>query len=213
MESIGTTSIIRITFPEKLWLGQLSRQFPNFQFEIKSFIPISQDPIIGNNLVTITGTNPSQILVNLQNHPSLVSYFVLEESLTQMTLNTQTKDQFLLKAIIKNYILIKFPVKIDNGQADFTVTSSRENIDQFMQDLNEVGIEADLKSIGHYTEDENETILTPRQNDVYRQAREAGYYDTPRRITLSELADQLKISKSTLSTMLQRVHKKLLGNR
>ena len=121
-----------------------------------------------------------------------------------MTLNTQTKNQFLLKAIIKNYILIKFPVKIDNGQADFTVTSSRENIDQFMQDLNEVGIEADLKSIGHYTEDENETILTPRQNDVYRQAREAGYYDTPRRITLSELADQLKISKSTLSTMLQR---------
>ena len=213
MESIGTTSIIRIIFPEKLWLGQLSRQFPNFQFEIKSFIPISQDPIIGNNLITITGTNPSQLLVNLQNHPSLVSYFVLEESPTQITLNTQTKDQFLLKAIIKNYILIKFPVKIDNGQANFTVTSSRENINQFMQDLNEVGIEADLKSIGHYTENENENVLTPRQNIIYRQARESGYYDTPRRISLSELADQLKISKSTLSTMLQRVHKKLLGNK
>ena len=39
MESIGTTSIIQITFPEKLWLGQLSRQFPNFQFEIRVIHP------------------------------------------------------------------------------------------------------------------------------------------------------------------------------
>ena len=83
-----------------------------------------------------------------------------------------------------------------------------------MQDLNEVGIEADLKSIGHYTEDENEKSLPPVKIGVYRQAREAGYYDTPRRITLSELADQLNISQNlTLSTCYKCVHKKLLGNR
>ncbi|MCP4761976.1 MAG: hypothetical protein GY870_09345 [archaeon] len=212
MNQPGTTSKLIITFPEKLWLGELSRKFPYFQFEIKSFIPISQDPFIGNSLITITGSNPTQLLEHLNDHPSLRSYFIMEESNTQITINTQTKDQYLLKIIVKNSIIVKFPIKITKGKAEFIVTSTREKIDQFIEQLANRNISVEIKSIGHYSEDLLENELTSRQNFIYQKARELGYYDTPRKITLSELANQLDMAKSSLSGMLQRIHKKLLGS-
>ncbi len=52
--------------------------------------------------------------------------------------------------------------------------------------------------------------LTPRQREILLRAIEEGYYDFPRRITLSELADKLGISKSYLSETLAKVESKLL---
>lgn len=212
MESLGTTAKMFITFPDQLWIGFLSRKYPYYQIEIKSFIPISQDPFIGNSLVSISGVNPSNLLLEVKDHPSLLSYFVLEETPSQITLNAQTRDQHLLRLIVKNYILIKFPVKIDHGRAEFTISSSRANIDHFYEDLVQHGVPVEMKNIGQYTADIEGRELTPRQHYIYQKARELGYYDTPRKINLSDLATTLDISKSTLSAMLQRIHKKLLGD-
>jgi predicted DNA binding protein len=46
--------------------------------------------------------------------------------------------------------------------------------------------------------------LTDRQRWLLHEAMERGYYDTPRRITLVELADELGIAKSTCSETLHR---------
>ena len=207
----GSISKIIIHLPEKLWLGAISRTFPYYEFEIKSFIPISQEPFIGNQLIKIIGSNPQQVLTHIQQHNSLVNAFVVESTPTSITINTQTADNFLLKSLIKNQILVRLPVKITKGDAEFNVTSTRGNIDQFLDDLSHHGILSDIKSLGTYTEDQNQLELTPRQIFVYKKAQELGYYDSPRRISLTELSEQLQIAKSSLSTMLQRIHKKLLG--
>jgi len=209
----GTRSKVKITFPDKLWLGELSRKYPLFQFEVKSFIPISQDPFIGNSWITIHGINPVQILFFLKIHSSLKSYFVLEEATDHITINTQTNDALLLRSIINNNILIQFPIWIEKGEAEFELLSrSRENIDVFIEELQFHGINIILKTIGTYKDEINSHQLTSRQRDMYQKAKKAGYYESPRKITISELAQKENISKSTLSTLLQRIHKKLLGN-
>lgn len=212
VDTAGSTSKLYIHMPDRLWLGEISRKFPHYGFTILSFIPISQDPFIGNSLIKITGTPLAPVLIALDQHPSLQGYFVMEENPTQITLNIQTKDNYLLQALVKNHILVKLPVEVDKGIAIFNVHSSRENIDQFIADLNTKGIHVDLKILGAYSADTTDDELTARQLEVYKKAKELGFYDSPRRITLTELAAELHMAKSSLSALLQRVHKKLLGS-
>jgi len=69
----------------------------------------------------------------------------------------------------------------------------------------------EMHQMGAYKRNPTLNELTPRQLEIYQKAKKAGYYETPRRITLTQLAKQENLSKSTLSILLQKVHKKLLG--
>ncbi|MHA1520867.1 MAG: helix-turn-helix domain-containing protein [Promethearchaeota archaeon] len=211
MDGSSTKSKLIITFPKQLWLS-LTKKYTNLQFEIKAFIPVEQDPFVGNSLISITGSVPESFLQELDIHPSLISYSIMERTPNHMILNTVTKDHILLLTIVKNMILVDLPVSVSNGVAEFVISSTRSNIDQFIQDLESRGLSVEIKSIGNYSEDLFHKILTPRQFEVYNSAKQKGYYESPRQITLTELAREIKVAKSSLSSILQRIHSKLLGS-
>jgi DNA-binding CsgD family transcriptional regulator len=53
--------------------------------------------------------------------------------------------------------------------------------------------------------------LTQRQLEVFRLARDSGYYDHPKETSASELADELGVSTSTLHEHLHKAEATLLG--
>lgn len=53
--------------------------------------------------------------------------------------------------------------------------------------------------------------LTRRQREVFRLARERGYYEAPKETTAADLAAELDVSTSTLHEHLQKVEATLLG--
>ncbi len=59
-------------------------------------------------------------------------------------------------------------------------------------------------------EQDRESRLTDRQEEVVRMACDLGYYDIPRRTDLNELAKRLGIGKSTLDVILRRAEGKLV---
>lgn len=52
--------------------------------------------------------------------------------------------------------------------------------------------------------------LTPRQEEIYKMARAAGYWDVPRRVSQTEIAYLFNLSKSTISETLAAVEKKIM---
>lgn len=54
--------------------------------------------------------------------------------------------------------------------------------------------------------------LTTRQLTILKSAMEMGLYDFPRRITQDELASRIGITPSTLTEILRRAEKKILGD-
>lgn len=52
--------------------------------------------------------------------------------------------------------------------------------------------------------------LSARQREVFEHARERGYYERPRRISATELADELGVSKATALEHLRKAESKLL---
>ena len=55
-------------------------------------------------------------------------------------------------------------------------------------------------------------MLTSRQRVVFDSAMNEGYWDSPRRITLSALAELLNVSKSTLSVQLHKIEGVVLNS-
>ncbi|WP_458187490.1 helix-turn-helix domain-containing protein [Haladaptatus sp. NG-WS-4] len=53
--------------------------------------------------------------------------------------------------------------------------------------------------------------LSERQREVFELARKRGYYEWPRKVTASELATEMDLSKTTLLEHLRKAEAKLLG--
>lgn len=113
-----------------------------------------------------------------------------------------------IRAIFNAGELPRFPVRIKNGYVIAEMTTSHDRISQFKSGLEATGIPFDVLSV-RQTESPLE-ILTDRQREFVTAAVEYGYYDTPRRCTLTELADELNVSTATASNVLHRTEEKII---
>jgi len=105
-------------------------------------------------------------------------------------------------AMADSGIVPSFPLRLENGWFVGELTTSQEQLSAFRDELDAGGIEYDLVQISGM--DEAGDALTARQQEVVELAVEHGYYDSPRRCTLSDLADRLDVNKSVVSRILQR---------
>ncbi len=56
----------------------------------------------------------------------------------------------------------------------------------------------------------HDALLTQRQHEALAQALASGYYDIPREIRLTDLADAMGMSQSSLSELLRRAERRLV---
>jgi len=76
-----------------------------------------------------------------------------------------------------------------------------------MAGLKESGLPHRIHSLSN---DTAPRLLTVRQREVFDLAVMHGYYDTPRKITLTELAGKAGVSKSTLCEMVHLIEKHII---
>ena len=62
------------------------------------------------------------------------------------------------------------------------------------------------------TEEKQEPLLTQKQREIFSQAFHLGYYEWPRKITISKLSTTLRISKTVLLSHLRKAEHKILKN-
>lgn len=74
--------------------------------------------------------------------------------------------------------------------------------------LNGLGIQARVKEISEVKRD---SVLTHRQREVMNKAISLGYFEFPRKIGLTQLAEVLQIKASTLSEILRSAQRKILA--
>lgn len=210
---------VEITFPEEIWLAAICKEFPSTRIEIQSFLPgrpTDAEKLVGNALMRISGTNYSHALDAVNHHPSLVELFVLDKDRDGALVNVKTKDRWLLGSLIKSEIVLRFPVHVKwNGELERTtgtwvITDVRHKIDELLVLLEKKGVEFQLKSISSLEAGRVTNALTPRQAEILDEALAEGYFEIPRRITLTALAEKVGVAKSTLSGLLRRISQKML---
>jgi len=211
LEGDNTATKLSVTLPSLIWIAVLSRKFPDNIFEFRSAMMTDNVEMATNNLFSIKGINPSKCLQVMKTFSEINLITLLEEKPHYIALMVQSKNHFILHAMQKYHIVPQFPIIIQNGIATIEIVGCRSHIDEFIDELQSKQMNVEIHQMGAYKRNPTLNELSPRQLEIYQKAKKAGYYETPRRITLTQLAKQENLSKSTLSILLQKVHKKLLG--
>ncbi len=107
-------------------------------------------------------------------------------------------------------LMRRFPFSIRAGEASWVVVAPQSKVHLLLDRLRERVPMARLESVRHADPLAPPGGLTPRQADLLRKALAAGYFEVPRKITLTDLAKNLGMAASSLSEALAIVEKKLL---
>jgi predicted DNA binding protein len=132
----------------------------------------------------------------------------------------RTETEPVLNVLLRNNCFPTIPATVTNGREHWSVlASAHEEVSQTHDQLRSIGsIEVDalrqprfdrlptgLTGIKQAVQD-----LSPRQMEVLKRAIDEGYYDSPRRCNIEELASMDSANTSTVGEHLRRSEAKIL---
>lgn len=195
----------RIRLPEHLWVAELSRRFPEAEFDLLSGFRVDDYAV---ELGEVVAETPDEIVDAMESHPAIRSHRVLESEPGRALTKYETPQTDLYEFAEASALPIEFPVEATNGWYRFDLTGTREELDELRETLEASPRPYELESL--VTRTEPESLVTDRQREVLEAAVREGYFAVPRECTLAELSDSLGVDKSTTSEVLRRAEGRLV---
>ncbi|MFP8954068.1 helix-turn-helix domain-containing protein [Natrialbaceae archaeon A-arb3/5] len=196
---------LTITMPEQVWIQQVSTTYPEATFRVLAAVPGAET---GFALVRIAGEDAPDVVDEMERHPQITELSLAQWSDNEATVHFETTAPLLLFSSRDSGMPIELPVEIQDGEATIDVTGSRDRLAELADQLEQFGLQYRIENV-HERIHESQ-LLSDRQLEVVAAAVEEGYYDTPRRCSLTELAKHLDIAKSTCSETLHRAEEAII---
>lgn len=181
---------------------RVSTEYPNDEFRLLSAYPAKERLLV---VLEATMVDPTVILDLFKNAPKtrVPTYDVLHAD--EHTVLLQFQLPFIpppYRALLASGNLPQFPYTIEDGWIVCELTTSQERLSQFRDELEATGFIFEVMSVIQSVDPTE--LLTDRQQRFVTEALDSGYYDTPRKCSLTDLAAVLDVSKSTASVVLHR---------
>jgi len=190
---------LTIDLPAGVWIGDLSRSYPDTTFRILSAFP---DEDSGYGLLEICDRGLEDILERIRRNDAVRSLETVQRAEDRAVVQFETTELPLLLTIQRAQVPMEPPLELVDGRITLTLTAPRERISAFADQLEALSIVFTLDRI--YRDVDLSIPLTAAERDLLVAAIERGYYDTPRRITLTDLAAERELAASTVSERLHR---------
>ncbi len=116
----------------------------------------------------------------------------------------------LMEGLGELHLMPRLPFLIRGGFATWVVVAAEPKIRELYDHLRRVSPGVDIESLRRGKAPEDFALLTKRQRELFHAAMAEGYYEVPRKISLTRLAESLGVAKSTLSESLAVIERKLL---
>lgn len=187
-----------VSLPEGTWLGDLSRDLPDTTVRLRAGLGTEQKAV---GLCWLTAPDIDAVLAAIDAHPEVETVGVFDRTDTEAVVQFETDESLLLWPALAAGVPVEFPVEIIEGEAVLDVVGDPDRITALAEMLD---TRAAAFTIEYIRDDDHSTRLTRTQCELLRAALEEGYYDTPRRCSLTDLADEVGLAKSTVSETLHR---------
>lgn len=196
---------LTITIPRGVWIGDISRDHPDVGIRILAALT-GEDAGVG--LIEISSPDVDEILEDIRTSESVTEFEVLQRTEDTVLLQFETTMPLLLLPIHDSGVPLTMPFTIRDGNAQWEITAPQSRLSELGTQLEEFGIPFTVNEIHQHIEPEQ--LLTDRQLRLVTAAADHGYYDTPRRCSLTDLADELELAKSTMSETLHRAEEQII---
>jgi predicted DNA binding protein len=203
------TCRLRISLAPSSWLHRFTTRNPEFRLELFDRVPIAPRRSLAE--VRFHGPRDPGWEAEFQQMPGIEQIEVLEQDeLSALCQIIHVTPPWLATAR-RLRVIWRHPIWVMEGVARWEVVGTEDRVRELLSTIaptvENVRVDAIVRGAG---ERPTET-LTPRQSELLRRAVNEGYFDVPRRISLTELAGRLSVCKSTLSERLAIVERKLIA--
>ena len=196
---------LTITIPDGVWIGDVSRSHPDATVRILAALTAES---AGVGLAEITAVELPAVVADIDASDSVTELEILQRSERTALLQFETTTPLLLLPVQDSGVPLEMPFTIRDGRAEWEITAPQHRLSELGTQLEEFGIPFTVNEISRRIEPES--LLTDRQLALVHAAVERGYYDTPRRCSLTELAADVGLAKSTCSETLHRAEGKIV---
>lgn len=194
-----------ITPPNGVWANQVSTTHPEVTFQVLAAVPQQET---GFALVELSGPDVLEAIEDMIDHPQITDMNPVQCSENKATIHFEVSSPFLFMASRESGIAIEHPITIQDGTATVEATGSRDRISELVDHLDAFGVQYRVEQIGERLHESQ--LLSDRQREFFVTALENGYYDTPRKCSLTDIADLLGVAKSTCSETLHRAEETIV---
>ena len=196
--------IADITVPSNAFeLGRLLDEFPNARIELERIVPL-RDTIIP--LFWVTGNGTNEILDALTASPlTAEARFLTDDGNRQLFEVRWTSDvDGLVTALVETEAKMLEGSSTGEGW-DFRLQfRNRDDLSRFRELAEASDIPIILRRLYNPNFPRDESVLSSEQAEALMYAYEQGYFEVPRSVTVTELADHFGISDNAFSQRLRR---------
>ena len=189
---------IEVRLPEGHWAGDVTRSHPSAILRIEEHMPLMK----GRG--TAKASCSEDITTTVGEHSGIEEVRALGSQ--QFAVDIIAGGGGFLKPLLKVGVIPHTPFEVRDGWVDWTIACAQGKVRDLIAGFDEERIPYRLLS----TRGVSSRMLTPRQRLVFDTATQEGFYDVPRRVTLTALAAKLDVAKSTLSAQLQRIESAIM---
>jgi predicted DNA binding protein len=198
-------TILQAETPACSWCRHASTNHPGVGLKVLSYYARQG----GNALevVEMTGEGWPAVVKDIQGIETVDEVEVLDSNPREARVRIAARHCALPAAIEASGIVPQLPFEVAGGCDRWLLLTEKEHAKTFFDRLREEGVAVRVAYSGEYSPSMK---LTPRQQEVLEAATRHGYYDYPRRVTLTQLAARLGVAKSTLSQSLAMIESEVM---
>lgn len=196
---------LTLTVPEEVWIGELTRAYPEATIRILAAISDDED---GVGLAEIVSESLPEVVAEMDGYDDVTDLDLMRREDDRAVIQFSTTEPLLLLPARGSGVPLEMPFELSDGEAVWEVTAPQDRLSALGDQLELFDISFSVDYIQQHVTDE--PLLTERQRRLLCQAVEDGYYDTPRECSLTELAERMEIAKSTASETLHRAEEKVI---
>lgn len=199
------TATLTIELPENVWVGRISRRYPDAQIRVLAAVASKEDGVV---MVEFRAEDLDALVSDVRAAEDVGDVVVLEQSKGAVLAQVETSSAVLLNHVQQSGIPIEMPFTASDGETVWDLTTSHERLSKLGDLFSADGIPFTVDSITHDLD--RSDLLTDAQLEVLTAAIQEGYYDTPRCCTQTELAEKIGYAKSTCSETLHRAEERIV---
>jgi predicted DNA binding protein len=190
-------------------LGTVFAELPDITVQLERIIPDANGVV---PYFWVRGTETDTVVNQFSEHPGVADIRLVDSADGEHLMRCQWVSEYdiVLDALVDPDVVLLSAVGTQEEWTFEIRGESREAIAAFRNYCHEHGIPITLTELHALEPREAQYELTEKQREALILAFEHGYFDSPRKTTLREIADELDITQQSLSSRLRRGNRRLI---
>jgi predicted DNA binding protein len=186
-------------------LAAFTTEYPTVDFKMLAVYPTEEGiSVLLNAPIDETET----LSQHLETTPEVLEFEILHSDAHGVLVQYVVPSPDPHRAALAARNLPNYPLIARDGWIYTEITTSQERLSKFKTELENAGVVHEILTVSESRDPTS--VLTNRQTEFIIQALKEGYYDDPRKCTLTDFATEMGVDKSTASGILHRAEGRVL---